>query len=98
MAQNCCTTSVPLSSIPSLDEAVLSSEQHQGGILTRENAFGNDPLSSRMDLMRRREYLFAESHPGFEDIFSDVVSSNGQTFLNALHGFGRFTERLIDFL
>lgn len=77
-----------------MDEAVLKYEQYQG-LLTRESTFGRDPLSSRMDLMRRREQCFT---PSFEDIFSDIVSSNGELFVEAMREFGQLTERFVDFL
>ena len=80
--QNCGITSIPPSSIPSLDEAVMNYEQYQG-VLTRFSVFGNDPLSAREVLMKRRELLFAESNPDFNQLFTNVVSSDGELFFKA---------------
>ena len=55
-------------------------EQYQG-VLTRFSVFGNDPLSAREDLMKRRELLFAESNPDFDQLFTDVILLKESCFL-----------------
>ena len=95
--QNCGITSIPPSSIPSLDKAVMNYEQYQG-VLTRFSVFGNDPLSAREDLMKRRELLFAESNPDFNQLFTNVVSSDGELFFKALMNYKQLTNRLVDLM
>ena len=95
--QNCGITSIPSSSIPSLVEAVSSYEQHQG-VLTRFSMFGTDPLAEREDLIRRRDHLFQKNNPNFDQLFTSIVSSDGQMFLHALLNFKELTERLVNLI
>ena len=95
--QNCGITSTTPTLIPSSDEAVMNYEQYQG-VLTRFSVFGNDPLSAREDLMKRRELLFAESNPDFDQISTNVVSSNGELFFKALMNYKQLTNRLNDLM
>ena len=79
-----------ISSLQTVDEAVLSYRQHQG-VLTEFNAFGSDPLIERNDLLRRRFQLF---NPSYDQLFTNAVSSDGQQFVNAIKRFLNLTERL----
>ena len=95
--QNCGIKSIPPSSFPSLDEAAMNYEQYQG-VLTRFSVFGNDPLSAREDLIKRRELLSAESNPDFNQLFTNVVSSDGELFFKALMNYKQLTYRLVDLM
>ena len=75
----------------------MNYEQYQG-VLTRFSVFGNDPLSAREDLMKRRELLFAESNPDFNQLFTNVVSSDGELFFKALMNYKQLTNRLVDLM
>ena len=93
--QNCGITSIPSSSIPSLVEAVSSYEQHQG-ILTRFSMFGTDPLAGRS---RGGRIIYSKkNNPNFDQLFTNIVSSDGQMFLHALLNFKELTERLVNLI
>ena len=74
----------------------MNYEQCQG-VLTGFSVFGNNPLSAKEDLMKRRELLFAEINPEFYWLFTNVVSSNqwGAVF-KALMNYKQLTNRLVD--
>ena len=81
------------SDIPQTSNAVAMYTS-QGGQLTVFGMFGEDPLSSRPDLVSRRDHYFFSTHPPFDDLFSDVVSETGNLFPCALLDFIRVTNSL----
>ena len=88
--QNRGTSAIQMSSLLTMEEAALSYRQHQG-ILTEFNTFGSDPLSERNDLVRRRLQLF---NPSYDELFTNVVSSDGQQFIDAIMRFISITQQL----
>ena len=84
---------MPPFAIPSLEEATLEYEQFQG-VLTHESNFGNDMLYGRPDLIQTRQALYSSQNPSYETIFNNIVSSDGQLFINAIYNFHCITTRL----
>jgi len=54
--------------------------ESQGGHLTLLSEFGEDPLSSRNDLLQLREARFFEDYPRFDEIFYGVVNNDKTLF------------------
>ena len=90
-------TAIPASAVPQADDARRIYEA-QGGRISEQGSFGRDPLKDRPDLVQRRDGLFHAQNPSFEDIFGNVVSSNGQMFVNAVVSFTDLTRNLETFL
>ena len=87
------TTSISAQSVPETSDAV-DMFTAQGGSLTLHGLFGCDPLRDRQDLIQRRDQYFLSTHHSFGDIFSDIVSSDGDLLRNAILDFMRITESL----
>ena len=85
------------SEIPTLDRAVQNYEQ-TGGVLTHESKFGYDPLWSSPYLVARRERIFQDTAPSFEDIFAAVISNNCHVLETSIDIFKDTTFRLLDFM
>ena len=66
----------------------------QGGSITAFGTFGYDPIRSRLDLIHRRDALFASQNQSFDDIFSDVVSGNGYLLQQSILSFIRIIGSL----
>lgn len=66
----------------------------QGGSITQFGRFGVDPLRSRVDLIMRRDGLFASQNPSFDNIFSNVISGNGNLLQDSIVNFINITERM----
>jgi len=81
----CCngTTSISSHTVPATSDAV-DMFIAQGGSLTLHGLFGCDPLRDRQDLVQRRDQYFLSTHHSFVDIFSDIVSGDGDLFRNAI--------------
>ena len=88
-------TQIPISELPTLDEAVTDYERG-GGSLTRDSKFGFDPLRTNPDLLLRRDRLFRENYPSFEELFTAAVSDNYYVFEASIEGFKNITFRLLD--
>ena len=71
------TTSISAQSVPETSDAV-DMFTVQGGSLTLHGVFGYDPLRDRQDLVQHCDQY------SFGDIFSDIVSSDGDLLRNAI--------------
>ena len=85
------------SDIPTLDRAVSDYEQ-SGGTLTHDCKFGYDPLWSTPHLIARRERIFQDTAPSFEDIFAAAISNNYHVLETSIDIFKDTTFRLLDFI
>ncbi|XP_064383624.1 uncharacterized protein LOC135351363 isoform X2 [Halichondria panicea] len=88
--------SIPDGEVPGTDEAA-DAYRSQGGQLREFGLFGCDPLKDRQDLIMKREQYFL-SRCRFGDIFSNVVSGNGQAYSYAIAEFIRITNSLEAYL
>ena len=68
------------------------------GTLTLESNFGIDPLKDSENLQRKRDCLYKRQVPSFEDIFTNVASSDGQYFCDSISIFENITKRLSDLI
>ena len=66
----------------------------QGGSITQFGTFGVDPLRNRVDLVMRRDALFGTQNPSFDNVFSNVISGNGNLLQDSIVNFISVTERL----
>ena len=80
--------------IPSPDDALQQFESC-GGEITVFNAFGQDPLELRPDLITEREELFHRQHPSFNEIFHFTVNGNYSHFKNGLLDFIAISKQLV---
>ena len=80
------TTAIPSHAVPQADNAKRLYEA-QGGRISEPGTFGTDPLKDRLDLVLRRDGLFHARKSSFDNIFGNVVSSNGQMFVDAIISF-----------
>lgn len=79
--------------IPSTPEIVRMYEEN-GGNLTRNADFGEDPLIRRNDLFDSRERLFLANSPSKQTVFSDVVHGDYQSLEKCLRLFYNLTLQL----
>ena len=91
------TTAVPSHAVPQADNAKRLYEA-QGGRISEPGTFGTDPLKDRPDLVQRRDGLFHARNPSFDNIFRNVVSSNGQFFVDDIISFYDLTRHFETFL
>ena len=91
------TTAVPSHAVPQADDAKRLYEA-QGGRISEPGTFGTDPLKDRPDLVQTRNGLFNARNPSFDNIFGNVVSSNGQCFVDAIISFYDLTRHFQTFL
>lgn len=80
--------------IPSRDNAAQWYTQ-QGGSLTAYGIFGIDPLKESPHLVARRDQWLAAAIPSYEDIFSNVVSGDGELFKRCIITCIDVTNRLL---
>ena len=64
----------------------------QGGNLTAFGISGRDPLRNWQDLILRRDGLFHERNPSWEQIFSNVTSGDGNKLEEAILSFIEITH------
>ncbi len=76
------TTPIPDGEVPGTDEAA-DAYRSQCGQLREFGLFGCDPLKDQQDLIMKREQYFLSRYR-FGDIFSNVVSGNGQAYEYAI--------------
>ncbi len=93
MQTNNRTAKIPLTLLPTAEEAVHAYQQ-TGGVLTLLPRFGHDPLDGHENLISARRQGFSDQYPDFEQIFSNVVNGNMQPFKCALLLFISLTSRL----
>ena len=73
--------------------------QYEGeGRLTRNSEFGVDPQQHRPDLIKRRDDLFSVNSVSYDDIFTDIISGNGQMFVDTIIYLKTLTIRFTNFL
>lgn len=90
-------TAIPSHAVPQADGAKRLYEA-QGRRISEPGTFGTDPLKDRLDLVLRRDGLFHARNPSFDNIFGNVVSSNGQMFVDAIISFCDLTQHFETFL
>ncbi len=83
--------------MPGVDDAVRQYEEGEGR-LTRNSEFGFDPLQHRPDLIKRRDDLFSVNSVPYDDIFTDIISANGQMFVDTIIYLKTLTIRFTNFL
>ena len=66
-----------------------------GAEITVFNAFGQDPLELRPDLITEREELFHQQHPSFAEIFHFTVNGNFSPFKTGLLDFISISKQLV---
>ena len=66
-----------------------------GGKLTMESIHGEDPLSSRPELVAQREVQFTERYPSFEPIFHSLVNGDDGLFQEGFLHFIQLTFTLM---
>lgn len=81
------------SRIPTPTQAIYMYRAN-GGHITEESNFGEDPLASDVDKYRIRESAFVQRYPSFEAIFHNLVNGNSSPFKNGLKYFIDITYRL----
>ena len=91
------TTAVPSHAVPQADNAKRLYVA-EGGRITEPGTFGTDPLKDRPDLVQRRNGVFHARNPSFDNIFGNVVSTNGQFFVDAIIIFFDLTRHFQTFL
>ena len=90
-------TSIATCDVPDLDHAVLEYEREQGR-LTYNSSSGVDPLKDRPDLISKRNNLFAVNAASYSDIFTNIISADGEKFKDAIIQYKELTVRLTQFL
>lgn len=79
-------TPLPPHSLPSTEVAKQMYLEH-GGNLRAFSVSGRDPLRNRQDLVLRRDGLFNERNPSWQQIFSNVASHDGKQLEDAILSF-----------
>ena len=82
------------SSIPTKNDAALWYAQ-QGGRLTAYGTFGIDPRKESPHRVARHDQWLADVVPSYEDIFSNVVSGDGEFFKRSIITCIDVTNRLL---
>ena len=77
---------------PTIEQAVHMYE-HEGGNLSREAVFGNDPLANNQALTQHRHEIFTETYPSFQEIFEETLKGNSQPLGDAILLFRDLTRR-----
>ena len=73
------TTHQPASVVPTTAE-LIQLHQIQGRYVTREHVFGKDPLEDVPELQDLRRWDFLRSYPRMEEVFQNVLHSDGSLF------------------
>ena len=92
LANNCATTTLAPTSIPSTGE-MLQVHECNGARLTRDTQFGHDLLGNHPNLQDLREKDFSSLDPECSNVFEDILHGNGQLFKNCLSYFILLTRR-----
>ncbi len=99
MKENSNITFIAESDVPFVDDAVRHYEGSENrGRLTYNSQFWIDPLEHRPDLCERRDELFFAKAVSYGEIFTDIISGNGQMFIDTVIYFHTLTIRLTQFL
>ncbi|KXJ07190.1 hypothetical protein AC249_AIPGENE13490 [Exaiptasia diaphana] len=93
--QNCPVPLSPLrpEDVPTTEEAIAMYEAN-GGRLTRESTFGEDPLRDHPTLVAERDRLFQESNPDVNYIQGNLANGYPAQFEAAVLSFIDITKRL----
>ena len=83
LARNRQNTTISSTVIPSKYDAAQQYAQ-QGGPLTAHGVFGTDPLKERPHLVARHDQWLAATIPSYAEIFSNVVSGDGEFFKRSI--------------
>ena len=86
-------TSVDLRNLPSASQAV-SMYRQEGGRISDEACFGEDPLQGDNAKISIRAEAFGQRYPSFETIFHEIVNSNSTLFKSGLAFYVDVTYRL----
>ena len=86
-------TRLDLGNLPCSSQAV-GMYQQDGGRITDETKFGEDPLQGDIAKASIRAQAFNEKYPSFDIIFHELVNSNPLLFKNALLFYIDVTFRL----
>ena len=93
----CCDRSqltvIPQHALPLLEDAVLRYEREQG-VLTRESLFGADILAEHPSLQQKRSMLLKDTSSFYDDIFTNIVSSDRKHLEEAILKHFNITSRL----
>ena len=79
--------------VPTTEEAIAMYEA-AGGHLTRNSAFGEDPLHDNAPLIYERERLFAQTNPVFSFIQARLANGDPTFYEAAINSFIDITRRL----
>ena len=86
------TTPLSASNIPTTDDAI-SLFTGARGHLTAESSFGRDPLEGYPHLQYLRERDFQVMYSCMDDVFQNVIISDGTMFRQSIHCFIQLTKR-----
>ena len=84
---------IDLRNLPSSSQAVSMYHQ-EGGRISDESGFGEDPLQGDNAKTSIRAQAFNERYPSYDAIFYEVVNTNPTPFKNALLFYIDVTYRL----
>ena len=85
-------TSIPRCQISTTDQAIHLFTNN-GGHLTPESSFGQDPLQKFPPLQKLRERDFCNRFPSTAHVFENVIHSDGSVFVDYLQFFIELTQR-----
>ena len=83
--------------VPTTDQAI-NLFITDGGRLTSESVFGQDPLDGFPLLQQLRVRDFQSSYPSMDDIFQNILHSDGALFVQSIQSFIDLTERFSAFV
>ena len=81
--------------VPNTDQAI-ELFTNDGGHLTPEHMFGQDPLDGFALLQQLRLRNFQSRHPSVDDIFQNILHSDGAMFVQSIQSFIELTNRLAE--
>ena len=98
LAQNTSIDVLPQNVLPETN-AVVTQYLEEQGQLTQFTGFGSDPLEGSSNLQEKRLHIFLSSGSyNYDTIFTNVVSSDGKTLVDAILYFKDTTIRLSQLL
>ena len=86
------TTRICGNTVPSTNAAIAIHRNNGGRALTPEHAFGKDPLKAYQQLQNLRERDFYQRYPRVEEIFQNILHSDGSLFKAAVQYFIALTK------
>lgn len=85
------TRQLPTVAVPSTAE-LIRQHHRQGGTLKEEHVFGEDPLQGYPQLQQLRERDFHLRFPTLEEVFQNILHSDGSQFKATVHHFISLTS------